>query len=946
MPNGGLAGDLYFQTDVGVWWANISGTWTTAGDITISNLSGSGVNIFHPDYDSDPAVGIPLASAATATPSIETVAVDGKGPNLIKITATGADAWVHLSNGVADYNVPIDPNKQWLVSLFVHGSLASMPVQTFLRSNDAGAFNLAISANTSATANTWTRISGKAFLSNDPSDAVSLRVDNDNGSGDLHIANVMIEEYLGDGTIVTPSVWAKAGLINRGNLSTKDTADFNVDVTGGTKPADNATKNSVTSGATDPTGGADGDLYFQTTSGSWWANIAGTWNKASDLTGSNTAMDVVGQGNLATQNTADFTTDVSGGTKPADNATKNEVTSGAVDPTGGLAGDLYFQTTSGSWWANVGGTWNKASDLTGSNTAKDILGQGNLATLNENQIDALNLINAATAAGATRNSVTTGTVDPTGGLDGDLFYQSVSNSWWTKLAGVWTKVSDETASNTALNIAGQGDLALLNENQINALNLINGPADANATAGSTAGTDLRDEFSNVLGDLDILNDRMAAKALMALNFNPTMSISKTTADRPEGWYVYTGTAPTYFDAARTQMRSIGANPVISALIRVSSGTTYTITAKMKAATAAISVDIRAEELNSDPGDGIYAVGFATGGDPEIALRDSLITLATASVTTAFQVFEATYTPSAAARWASISLFVTSGASDIVTDWLVVRDDATNNDDALAGTVLKSAVVLEQSAGGQNRKISLGVAKGEASDGDSFTFANAWSTPPIIHMGAGGITFDVDTLGTAPTTQQYQVNIPTAITTSGFTASCRLKTMGATPINETDGDGVGTENAWGSGHGNPDWRAGKEDPNEADNSTYTFQFDYMVGTALPGQEPVDGQIQLGFYTFDGVGWVQRGTITDFNSSTVSTKIVNNAIKVITQVGLTTQADVAGDTYGMHVEFVISNSTLDNVDNVTWSWSTSPGDISSTPVNTSKVQFEVVGNTETI
>lgn len=44
-------------------------------------------------------------------------------------------------------------------------------------------------------------------------------------------------------------------------------------------------------------------------------------NASADQTSANTAANITGQGNLATQNTADFNTDVSGATKPANNAT-------------------------------------------------------------------------------------------------------------------------------------------------------------------------------------------------------------------------------------------------------------------------------------------------------------------------------------------------------------------------------------------------------------------------------------------------------------------------------------------------------------------------------------------------------------------------------------------------------------------------------------------------
>lgn len=230
-------------------------------------------------------------------------------------------------------------------------------------------------------------------------------------------------------------------------------------ITGDGKPVDGATKNTVTAGAGTPSGGTDGDLYYQINV-SWWTKITGIWSKVSDITAVNTAAAIAGQGALATQNSADFATQVGGAAKPADNATKNTVTTGAGAPSGGTDGDLYYQTGV-SWWSKLAGVWVKVSDITAANTAAAIAGQGALATLNSADFSTQVGGAAKPADNATKNVVTTGAGVPSGGTDGDLYYQT-GVSWWSKMSGVWAKVSDITAVNTAAAIAGQGSLATLN----------------------------------------------------------------------------------------------------------------------------------------------------------------------------------------------------------------------------------------------------------------------------------------------------------------------------------------------------------------------------------------------------------------------------------------------------------------------------------------------------
>lgn len=60
---------------------------------------------------------------------------------------------------------------------------------------------------------------------------------------------------------------------------------------------------------------------------------------------------------------------------PEPSATKNDVSSGTATPTGGAAGDMYYETDAEQWWSNIAGTWTKVSDRTAAR-ALDIIHTG------------------------------------------------------------------------------------------------------------------------------------------------------------------------------------------------------------------------------------------------------------------------------------------------------------------------------------------------------------------------------------------------------------------------------------------------------------------------------------------------------------------------------------------------------------------------------------------
>lgn len=63
---------------------------------------------------------------------------------------------------------------------------------------------------------------------------------------------------------------------------------------------------------------------------------------------------------------------------------------------------------------------------------------------------------------ATRNLVSYQSATPTGAFNGDLWFNTASQTWETYTSGAWQVVSDVTASKIAAGITGQGALATLN----------------------------------------------------------------------------------------------------------------------------------------------------------------------------------------------------------------------------------------------------------------------------------------------------------------------------------------------------------------------------------------------------------------------------------------------------------------------------------------------------
>jgi hypothetical protein len=89
-----------------------------------------------------------------------------------------------------------------------------------------------------------------------------------------------------------------------------------------------ATDNSITFSASVPDNGTgvDGNLHIRdlgSSSYAFYTKESGTWKQVGDVTAQNIAAGIVGQGDLAIVDAADFATQVTGSEKPDNNATKN-----------------------------------------------------------------------------------------------------------------------------------------------------------------------------------------------------------------------------------------------------------------------------------------------------------------------------------------------------------------------------------------------------------------------------------------------------------------------------------------------------------------------------------------------------------------------------------------------------------------------------------------------
>jgi hypothetical protein len=215
---------------------------------------------------------------------------------------------------------------------------------------------------------------------------------------DAFIANGTITNAkIGNATITNAKISSleadriTANKIDSRGLSIKD-AQGNIILASGTaldwsnvggtgKPADNATKNTITRSTTAPASPTNGDIWVDTgaTPNIIKVRVLGAWQNSSNYTtNTNQLTDGANLGSTA------IWTGVSGEGKPADNATRNSVYRQATAPSSGMTvNDIWFNTSTYATYYYDGSAWRLAGDRTSQNTAAGILNQGAFATLNK-----------------------------------------------------------------------------------------------------------------------------------------------------------------------------------------------------------------------------------------------------------------------------------------------------------------------------------------------------------------------------------------------------------------------------------------------------------------------------------------------------------------------------------------------------------------------------------
>lgn len=236
-------------------------------DVTTEQLAGSGVNIMPPRYSGFEAnnynVGTEFTTGGAGYSALEVY--NGSaffGTRSLRIQNNGADeGYVILSSASNDYNIPITPNKKWILSAYVRNSdVSSAQVQLYIKT--ATAWSPPGTKYTSATIGDWTRVSVVIDLTADNNTECLVRIDNDSSVQSstpswLYIDGVMLEEQIGDQ--IYPSAYAlpydfrkdytgdlNANLVTDTNQITDGAnlgkkADWSQVYDDGAKPEDNAT---------------------------------------------------------------------------------------------------------------------------------------------------------------------------------------------------------------------------------------------------------------------------------------------------------------------------------------------------------------------------------------------------------------------------------------------------------------------------------------------------------------------------------------------------------------------------------------------------------------------------------------------------------------------------------------------------------------------------------
>lgn len=173
-----------------------------------------------------------------------------------------------------------------------------------------------------------------------------------------------------------------------GDLATQDQVDWATQVTGVSKPENDATASRVYRQNATPSSPGINDIWVKLNGGGVpievYAWNGSTWIKGADITGLNVASGIVGQGSLATLSQVTWATHVTGTGKPDDFANKVTIYRQSSAPGSPSVNDIWCQLdglgNAVSLWVYNGSVWINGADRTVYNTAMGITGQGAWAT--------------------------------------------------------------------------------------------------------------------------------------------------------------------------------------------------------------------------------------------------------------------------------------------------------------------------------------------------------------------------------------------------------------------------------------------------------------------------------------------------------------------------------------------------------------------------------------
>lgn len=216
-----------------------------------------------------------------------------------------------------------------------------------------------------------------------------------------------------------------------------------------------------------------------------------------------------------------------------------------------------------------------------------------------------------------------------------------------------------------------------------------------------------------------------------------------------------------------------------------------------------------------------------------------------------------------------------------------------------------------------RSVARGVESGSARDGDTITFSPVWTATPTVRFVPGGLSFNISLSG-----DQHLDLVALNLSGSGFTAQLKIKELTGTITGRVDST-VSTPSV----PSGLDHSINKGQTDEAHDDKYTFQYD-VVWVTPPGEPDT---VQVGFYTNDGAGWVQRAT-QNHTGHTGDSDLLNK-IKTVTVDGLG-----LNDDFGLEREFGPHTITFDQV---SYGTAAAPVTETATPVGASSIDYLVIG-----